>query len=107
LVQAEDGIRDFHVTGVQTCAPPIYPGWAPAFVHIGGLVLERGGMLSHGAILAREYGIPTVVGIAGVTSAIADGATVRVDADHGRVGRASCRDRGLACVARPRHVHAR
>lgn len=61
------------------------PGWAPAFVHIGGLVLERGGMLSHGAILAREYGIPTVVGIAGVTSAIADGATVRVDADHGHV----------------------
>jgi pyruvate,water dikinase len=61
------------------------PGWAPAFVHIGGLVLERGGMLSHGAILAREYGIPTVVGIAGATGAVADGATVRVDGDHGDV----------------------
>jgi pyruvate,water dikinase len=61
------------------------PGWAPAFVHIGALVLERGGMLSHGAILAREYGIPTVVGIAGATQYIADGAAVRVDADQGDV----------------------
>jgi rifampicin phosphotransferase len=61
------------------------PGWAPAFVHIGALVLERGGMLSHGAILAREYGIPTIVGIAGATERIADRATVRVDADHGDV----------------------
>jgi pyruvate,water dikinase len=61
------------------------PGWAPAFVHIGALVLERGGMLSHGAILAREYGIPTVVGIAGATGCIADGAVVRVDADQGDV----------------------
>jgi len=61
------------------------PGWAPAFVHIGALVLERGGMLSHGAILAREYGIPTIVGIAGATGCIADGASVRVDADHGDV----------------------
>jgi pyruvate,water dikinase len=61
------------------------PGWAPAFVHIGALVLERGGMLSHGAILAREFGIPTIVGIAGATGCIADGARVRVDADHGDV----------------------
>lgn len=61
------------------------PGWAPAFVHIGALVLERGGMLSHGAILAREYGIPTIVGIAAATVRIADGARVRVDADQGDV----------------------
>jgi len=48
-------------------------------------VLERGGMLSHGAILAREYGIPTVVGIAGATERIGHGATIRVDGDRGEV----------------------
>jgi phosphohistidine swiveling domain-containing protein len=61
------------------------PGWAPAFVAIRGLVLERGGMLSHGAILAREYGIPTVVGVAGATARIPDGATVQLDGDQGVV----------------------
>jgi pyruvate,water dikinase len=61
------------------------PGWAPAFVHLSALVLERGGMLSHGAILAREYGIPTVVGIAGAMERIAEGAMLRVDADRGEV----------------------
>lgn len=63
------------------------PGWAPAFVAIGGLVLERGGMLSHGAILAREYGIPTVVGVAAATRVIASGSSVRVDGDRGEVHR--------------------
>jgi rifampicin phosphotransferase len=61
------------------------PGWAPAFVAIGALVLERGGMLSHGAILAREYGIPTIVGIAGATSRIVTGMNVQVDGDRGDV----------------------
>jgi rifampicin phosphotransferase len=59
------------------------PGWAPAFVAIGGLVLERGGMLSHGAILAREFGIPTLVGVADATTRIPDGATVALDGDLG------------------------
>ena len=62
------------------------PGWAPAFVAIGGLVLERGGMLSHGAILAREYGIPTLVGVADATTRIPDGATVALDGDLGVLG---------------------
>ncbi len=61
------------------------PGWAPAFVLIGGLVLERGGMLSHGAILAREYGIPTVVGVPGATELIAPGRSIEVDGDRGEV----------------------
>jgi len=61
------------------------PGWAPVFGAIGGLVLERGGMLSHGAILAREYGIPTVVGIAGAVERIKTGAVVEVDGDCGDV----------------------
>ena len=61
------------------------PGWAPVFGAIAGLVLERGGMLSHGAILAREYGIPTVVGIAGAVERIRTGMAVEVDGDCGDV----------------------
>jgi len=59
------------------------PGWAPVFCLISGLVIERGGMLSHGAILAREFGLPCVVGIRDATRRIDHGATVTVDGDRG------------------------
>jgi rifampicin phosphotransferase len=61
------------------------PGWGPVFFLISGLVIERGGMLSHGAILAREFGIPCVVGVRDATRVIPDGATITVDADKGCV----------------------
>jgi pyruvate,water dikinase len=61
------------------------PGWGPLFFVAGGLVLERGGMLSHGAILAREYGIPCVVAVDRATERIASGQTVTVDGDLGLV----------------------
>ncbi len=61
------------------------PGWAAVFFLIKGLVIERGGMLSHGAILAREFGLPCVVGAAGATQAIAHGQIVTVDGDKGQV----------------------
>lgn len=61
------------------------PGWAPVFCLIRGLILERGGMLSHGAILAREYGIPTVVGVNDATERIPHGAHVSLHADVGEV----------------------
>ncbi len=61
------------------------PGWGPVFFLLGGLVLERGGLLSHGAILAREYGVPTVVGVPDATARIEDGARVEVDGDRGVV----------------------
>ena len=61
------------------------PGWGPVFFLIKGLVMERGGMLSHGAILAREYGIPTVVGIRNATQRIATGQTIYVNGDRGVV----------------------
>ncbi len=63
------------------------PGWTPLFFIAGGLVLERGGMLSHGAIVAREFGIPAVVGVENAASAIADGALITVDGYHGTVQR--------------------
>ncbi len=61
------------------------PGWAAVFFMIKGLVIERGGLLSHGAIIAREYGIPAVVGVRDATRLISDGQAVCVDADRGRV----------------------
>ena len=61
------------------------PGWAPVFFLVAGLVIERGGMLSHGAIIAREFGIPCVVGVRDAMAAIPDGASVTVDGDVGRV----------------------
>jgi pyruvate,water dikinase len=61
------------------------PGWATVFFLVRGLVIERGGMLSHGAIIAREYGIPAVVGVPQATQLIRDGEHVRVDGDHGVV----------------------
>ena len=63
------------------------PGWGPVFLLIRGLVMERGGMLSHGAIIAREYGLPTVVGIPNATTNITTGQTVLVDGDRGIVHR--------------------
>ena len=58
------------------------PGWAPAFPLIAGLILERGGMLSHGAIIAREYGIPAIVGLKEATTVFEDGEIVLLDADQ-------------------------
>lgn len=61
------------------------PGWAPVFFLISGLVVERGGMLSHGAIVAREFGIPCVVGIENATHRIPEGRMIVVDGDRGSV----------------------
>jgi pyruvate,water dikinase len=52
---------------------------------LGGIVTDSGGLLSHAAIVAREYGIPGVVGTRDATQRISDGATVRVDGDAGEV----------------------
>ena len=60
------------------------PGWAHIFFLIKGLIIERGGMLSHGAILAREFGIPAIVGVRNATKLIPQHATVFLDGDRGR-----------------------
>jgi pyruvate,water dikinase len=61
------------------------PGWGPVFPLISGLVVERGGMLSHGAIIAREFGIPSVVGVKDATRRILQGDVVTVDGNRGSV----------------------
>jgi rifampicin phosphotransferase len=61
------------------------PGWGPIFPLISGLVIERGGMLSHGAIIAREFGIPSVVGVKDATRRIPHGGVITVDGNRGVV----------------------
>ena len=61
------------------------PGWTPLFVHAGALVMEVGGMMTHGSVIAREYGLPAVVGVEGATRKIQTGQRLRVDGNLGRV----------------------
>jgi phosphohistidine swiveling domain-containing protein len=61
------------------------PGWGPVLFLARALVIERGGMLSHGAIIAREFGVPCVVGVARASSRIAHGTVLDVDGDRGIV----------------------
>jgi len=61
------------------------PGWTPIFPLVSGLVLEIGGQLSHGAIVAREYGIPAVLNVQGAMRRIRDGQVITVDGNTGKV----------------------
>ena len=61
------------------------PAWTPLFRLVAAVVTERGGVLCHAAIVAREVGIPAVVGAAGAVSLLVDGSMVTVDGDTGRV----------------------
>ncbi len=66
-------------------APSTDPGWTPLFLKAAGLVMEVGGAMAHGAIVAREYGLPAVVGVAGATERIATGSRITVDGTAGTV----------------------
>ncbi|MGN7286077.1 phosphoenolpyruvate synthase [Shouchella rhizosphaerae] len=61
------------------------PGWTPLFVSIKGLVTEVGGLMTHGAVIAREYGLPAVVGVENATKRIKDGQKIRVNGAEGYV----------------------
>ena len=66
-------------------APVIDPGMAPLFGIAGGFIAEMGGALSHGAIIAREYGLPTVANVEGAMTRLADGQYVKLDAGAGTI----------------------
>ncbi|MEK8105078.1 PEP-utilizing enzyme [Micromonospora sp. M12] len=61
------------------------PSWTPLFVGIAGLVTEVGGAMTHGAVIAREYGLPAVVSVLDATRLIRDGQRIRVHGSDGYV----------------------
>ncbi|WP_281864802.1 phosphoenolpyruvate synthase [Planomicrobium okeanokoites] len=61
------------------------PGWTPLFVSIKGLVTEVGGLMTHGAVIAREYGLPAVVGVENATKLIKDGQRIRLNGAEGYI----------------------
>jgi pyruvate,water dikinase len=71
--------------GEVLVAPSTDPGWTPLFLTASGLVMEMGGSMSHGAVVAREYGIPAVVGVPDATKRITTGQRVTVDGSAGTI----------------------
>jgi pyruvate,water dikinase len=67
---------------VTTCTDP---SWTSLFVAIKGLVTDVGGLMTHGAVIAREYGLPAVVGVERATRLIRDGQRIRINGTHGYV----------------------
>jgi pyruvate,water dikinase len=66
-------------------APFTDPGWTPLFINAAGLVMEVGGLMTHGSVIAREYGIPAVVAVPEATKQIQTGQCLRVNGDGGWV----------------------
>ncbi len=71
--------------GFVLVCPSTDPAWVPLFAWASALVMETGGVLSHGAIVAREFGLPAVAGLPAITRQIRSGQRVRVDGGTGRV----------------------
>ena len=74
-------IQQGEVLIAETTAPP----WTPLFATAAAIVTDTGGILSHSAVVAREYGIPAVVGTGVATTMVRDGQTIEVDGDKGIV----------------------
>ena len=73
------------VPGEILVCPGTDPAWTPLFMAAGGLVMEVGGMMTHGSVVAREYGIPAVVGVHQATTRLKNGQRIRVDGTAGKV----------------------
>ncbi len=71
--------------GTILVCPFTDPGWTPVLDRVAGVVTETGGLLSHAAVICREYGIPAVLGVSGATDRIKDGETILVDGGTGLV----------------------
>jgi pyruvate,water dikinase len=77
--------EDARLDGEILVAERTDPGWVPLYPSVSGLLIERGSILSHSAIVAREMGIPTIVGIAGLVSTLKTGQVVTMDGAAGTV----------------------
>jgi pyruvate,water dikinase len=80
-----DPQRETLHAGEILVAPFTDPGWTPLFVNAAAIVTEVGGLMTHGAVVAREYGIPAVVSVAGAVERIRSGQRIRVDGTRGFV----------------------
>jgi rifampicin phosphotransferase len=86
-------------SGEILVAPSTDPGWTPLFLRAAGLVMEVGGAMAHGALVAREYGIPAVVGVPHATERISTGMRITVDGTSGTVIIEDDREEGEAPAA--------
>ncbi|WP_420481550.1 PEP-utilizing enzyme [Actinopolymorpha pittospori] len=84
IIRDEEGFGDLAAGEVLVCAFT-NPAWTPLFALAGAVVTDAGGAASHAAIVAREYGIPAVMGTGMATSLLRDGQRVSVDGTHGTV----------------------
>lgn len=66
-------------------APFTDPGWTPLFINAGGLIMEIGGIMTHGSVVAREYAIPAIVGVRDATKLLKTGQKVRIDGNRGTI----------------------
>ena len=103
---AEVRVRVIHDPASESLAPgevlvAAYtdPGWTPLFPQAAALVMEVGGQMTHGSVVAREYGIPAVVCVPGATTKLRTGQRVRVDGDHGWVEVLSSEDDGASAAS--------
>ena len=78
---------ELSLNGQILCTVRTDPGWAPLFPTAGGILVERGSTLSHSAVVARELGIPAIVGIPNITKILQDGERVRMDGALGTIVR--------------------
>jgi len=84
LINSPDEFDRMEPGSILVC-PMTNPAWTPLFAHATGLVTDMGGILGHGSIVAREYGIPAVVGTGNITQRVEHGQKIRVDGDAGIV----------------------
>jgi pyruvate,water dikinase len=87
VVSGPDGFASLRAGEVLVC-PNTNPSWTPLFARAAAVVVDTGGLGSHAAIVAREYGVPAVMGTGRGTAVLVDGQRVRVDGSRGRVDRA-------------------
>lgn len=85
LVLLEPRMEDLPKEPCILVCPSTDPAWVPLFAQARGLVMEIGGVLSHGAIVAREYGLPAVAGVPDVQRRLRSGQRLRIDGDRGTV----------------------
>ncbi|MGH8878222.1 MAG: PEP-utilizing enzyme, partial [Stackebrandtia sp.] len=101
-VRVISGPQDFHslCEGEVLVAPFTNPAWTPLFQRAGAVIVDTGGPMSHAAIVAREYGIPAVLGTGQAVATLADGDSVTVDGDTGAILAAAASDEAAVLADR-------